>query len=57
MVHRVPDERVDAGPVIVSVEVPFLAADTFEQFSERMHATEHCALVEALRRVLAEQSN
>lgn len=52
MVHRVPDEQIDAGPVIVSVEVPFLAAETFDQFSERMHATEHCALVEALRRIL-----
>ena len=53
MVHFVPDEGVDDGPVIVTEEVPFQADDTLDRYTERVHQTEHRLLVEAIGRVLA----
>src|ERR671912_602028 len=38
MVHRVPDEGIDDGPVLASVEVPINLDDTFESFQARIHA-------------------
>lgn len=49
MVHLVPDERVDEGPVLATVPVPILPDDTLETLEARMHATEHRLLVEALQ--------
>lgn len=51
MVHLVPDEGVDNGPVLATVEVPILPTDTFDDFAERMHAAEHDLLVATLRQV------
>ena len=48
MVHLVPDELVDAGPVLASVEVPFEPGDTLDSFEARMHLAEHRLLVETL---------
>lgn len=48
MVHLVPDERVDEGPVLATASVPILADDTLAQFEERVHAAEHRLLVETL---------
>lgn len=48
MVHFVPDEGVDSGPVIALEDVPVSAADTLEEFAERIHRTEHRLLVRAL---------
>jgi phosphoribosylglycinamide formyltransferase 1 len=48
MVHLVPDELVDAGPVLATVEVPFEPADTLDLFEERMHRAEHQLLVQTL---------
>lgn len=45
MVHLVPDEGVDNGPVLGSVTVPLAPGDTLEQFTDRMHAAEHELLV------------
>lgn len=49
MVHRVPDERVDDGPVLASVEVPIHLDDTFESLQARIHAAEHKLLVGTIR--------
>ncbi len=49
MVHLVPDEGVDVGPVLATAEVPILAGDTLEELEERVHAVEHLLLVDALR--------
>jgi phosphoribosylglycinamide formyltransferase-1 len=48
MVHLVPDEGVDDGPVLATATVPIRPDDTFESFSERVHAAEHRLLVETL---------
>ena len=56
MVHWVPDEGVDVGPVVLTATVPFVAGDTLEQFSRRIHTTEHRLLVDAIRVVISEGS-
>ena len=48
MVHRVPDQGVDDGPVLATATIPFMAGDTVESFATRMHAAERRLLVETL---------
>jgi formyltetrahydrofolate-dependent phosphoribosylglycinamide formyltransferase len=48
MVHLVPDEGVDNGPVLASATVSIHPADTLESLTERMHGVEHRLLVETL---------
>ena len=52
MVHRVPDEGVDNGPVLASVEVPINLDDTFESLQARIHAAEHRLLVDAIKALI-----
>jgi phosphoribosylglycinamide formyltransferase 1 len=53
MVHLVPDERVDAGPVLATAEVPILPGDTREALEARVHAVEHELLVDTLAALCA----
>jgi formyltetrahydrofolate-dependent phosphoribosylglycinamide formyltransferase len=53
MVHLVPDEGVDNGPVLATREVPILSEDTLETLEERMHQTEHKLYVETLKSLIA----
>ncbi|MCC6188925.1 MAG: phosphoribosylglycinamide formyltransferase [Anaerolineales bacterium] len=48
MVHLVPDEAVDAGPVLAQAVVPIEAADTLATLEARVHTTEHRLLVGTL---------
>jgi formyltetrahydrofolate-dependent phosphoribosylglycinamide formyltransferase len=52
MVHLVPDESVDAGPVLMQEIVPIHPQDSLEDLEERMHETEHRLLVSAVAEVL-----
>jgi formyltetrahydrofolate-dependent phosphoribosylglycinamide formyltransferase len=52
MVHLVPDERVDAGPVVATADVPIYPSDTLEMLTRRIHQTEHKLLVQALNRLI-----
>lgn len=52
MVHLVPDEGVDVGPVVASQEVPIYPQDTRADFEARMHAAEHTLYVSAIKSVL-----
>ena len=52
MVHLVPDEAVDAGPVLLQENVPIYSDDSLETLETRIHATEHRLLVEAIRRTV-----
>ncbi len=54
MVHLVPDEAVDAGPVILQEAVPIYPEDTLESLEGRIHQVEHRLLVEAIRRVVGD---
>ena len=51
MVHLVPDEGIDSGPVLAQRIVPINANDTLETLSERMHKTEHDLLIETLKKL------
>ncbi len=52
MVHLVPDEGVDVGPVLGKEEILFQPGETLEQFEERVHQTEHRLLVKTLRELI-----
>jgi phosphoribosylglycinamide formyltransferase 1 len=51
MVHLVPDEGVDDGPVLAAAAVEIEIDDTVDTFAQRMHATEHRIVVSALAEV------
>ncbi len=55
MVHFVPDEGVDNGPVIAQQVVPIHAADTLVTLEARMHATEHALVINALQQLITQQ--
>jgi formyltetrahydrofolate-dependent phosphoribosylglycinamide formyltransferase len=48
MIHMVPDEGVDDGPVLATATVPIHPSDTLDVLAARVHATEHRLLVETL---------
>jgi len=52
MVHAVPDEGVDVGPVILQEVVPIYPQDTLEDLEARIHAVEHRIYVQAIAKVL-----
>jgi formyltetrahydrofolate-dependent phosphoribosylglycinamide formyltransferase len=54
MVHLVPDERVDEGPVLATRRVPIHAEDTLESLFTRIHAAEHALLVETLQTLVSD---
>lgn len=56
MVHLVPDEGVDVGPVLAACEVPIRPDDTLESLTARVHAAEHALLLDALTALCADRS-
>lgn len=52
MVHLVPDEGVDNGPVLATQTVPIKPSDTLESLEERVHQVEHRLLVETLKQLI-----
>jgi len=52
MVHLVPDEGVDSGPVLNQRVVEFLPGESLDQFEARMHTCEHVLLVETLQNLI-----
>jgi phosphoribosylglycinamide formyltransferase 1 len=55
MVHLVPDEGVDVGPVLAQEIVLIEVDDTIESLEARVHAVEHRLLVSTLK-TLAQQA-
>jgi len=55
MVHLVPDEGVDNGPVLATEIVPIHKDDTLETLETRVHQTEHVLLVNTLKKILEEK--
>ena len=53
MVHLVPDEGVDNGPVLASEIVPIHPSDTLESLEERVHQTEHRLLVSTIQKIVS----
>lgn len=52
MVHLVPDEGVDNGPVLAMEIVPVYKNDTLESVETRVHQTEHRILVNTLKTIV-----
>ncbi len=52
MVHLVPDEGIDSGPVLAQETVAFQPGDTLDHFASRIHAVEHRLYVETLYRLI-----
>ncbi|MEM7125896.1 MAG: phosphoribosylglycinamide formyltransferase [Chloroflexota bacterium] len=52
MVHLVPDEKVDAGPVLGTQTVAIYPSDTLEMLENRIHQAEHTLLVQMLVRLI-----
>lgn len=52
MVHLVPDEGMDSGPVLAQEVVPIFADDSLETLAARVHAVEHRLLVSTLKVVI-----
>ena len=50
MIHLVPDEGVDSGPLVLSEIVPILRTDSLSDLEARVHETEHRLVVEAISR-------
>lgn len=55
MVHLVPDEGVDNGPVLATEIVPINKDDTLEILETRVHQTEHRILVQTLKNLLTDK--
>ena len=54
MVHLVPDEGVDNGPVLGLQEIHFVVGESLEQFETRVHEVEHKLLVKTLKNIVKE---
>ena len=54
MVHLVPDEGIDDGPVLAQETIPIHYDDTLETLEARVHAVEHRLLVETLYKLLCQ---
>jgi len=54
MVHLVPDEGVDNGPVLGQHEIYFQPGESFDQFEARVHQVEHQLLITTLKTIIEE---
>ncbi len=52
MVHLVPNEGVDNGPVLATEIVPIHSTDTLESLEERIHQIEHVLLIKTLKTLI-----
>lgn len=51
MIHFVPDEGVDDGPVLATARIPIDTTLTFDEFAATVHRTEHELLVRTVARL------
>ena len=54
MVHLVPDEGVDNGPLLDQQEIHFQPDESLERFEARVHEVEHKLLVNTLKKIFQE---
>jgi formyltetrahydrofolate-dependent phosphoribosylglycinamide formyltransferase len=57
MVHLVPDEGVDNGPVLATEIVPIHPTDTLGSLEIRIHRIEHHLLIQTLKTTIATPKN
>ena len=53
MVHLVPDEGVDDGPVLATQDIELIKDESLEDFEIRVHKLEHNLLVNTIRDMIA----
>jgi phosphoribosylglycinamide formyltransferase 1 len=53
MVHLVPDEGVENGPVLATEIVPIHKDDTLVLLETRVHQIEHSLLVDVLKKMVS----
>ena len=53
MIHLVPDEGVDNGPVLATQDIFFQNGESLDQFEARVHSVEHTLLVATLKKILS----
>lgn len=53
MVHFVPNEGVDDGPVIEQQIVPITTEDNLETLTERIHQVEHTLLIKSIQSLIS----
>jgi phosphoribosylglycinamide formyltransferase-1 len=56
MVHLVPDEGVDDGPVLGTVELALRRDESLDELTARVHAAEHALLVDVLESLVTFRS-
>jgi phosphoribosylglycinamide formyltransferase 1 len=56
MVHFVPDEGVDNGPVIADQMVPITRRDNLETLTERIHQVEHSLLIKSIQHLILKKN-
>lgn len=56
MLHFVPDEGIDCGPVIAQTRVSILSSDDLHRFTERMRQAERQLLVQGLQMLINQHS-
>ncbi|MCL5610985.1 MAG: phosphoribosylglycinamide formyltransferase [Chloroflexi bacterium] len=56
MVHLVPDEGIDNGPVLGTEIVAILKEETLETLERTIHQTEHRLLVSTLKKVISQNT-
>lgn len=52
MIHLVPDEGIDDGPLLAKQEINFIQNESLEDFETRVHQIEHKLLVKTLKELL-----
>ena len=57
MVHLVPDEGVDVGPVLATEDVLIHPDDTLDTLETRVHTVEHRLLVDTIRHLCEQRSS
>lgn len=55
MTHFVPDEDVDAGPVIFAEKVPCFKSESLADFEKRIHKSEHQLVIKTVEYLIAEK--
>ncbi|MDO9086405.1 MAG: phosphoribosylglycinamide formyltransferase [Anaerolineaceae bacterium] len=55
MVHLVPDEGVDIGPVLAQAHIPIEIGDTLVELEEKIHGIEHNLLVNTLIQIISKE--
>ena len=55
MIHLVPDEGVDKGPVLAAELVPIFADDTLESLETRVHKIEHELLIKTIKELISKK--